>query len=191
MEKVTNEQWKQRKEQYEAYRKEVYGEYPEVEKFVRTKKRGLKFLLLMGLAMTLINAVFAIQMSGMTGMTIVAGGVAALIGFGPAFIFLVASMSSRWRISLVLYLLGFMKLMSLIEEVAKHPEIDSLGMLFKVYGSAFQQMPVMTLIGILSWIYAVLIILMAAWLTLSGRNRELAEQSELLDEKIKNFQPIE
>lgn len=119
MEKITNEQWQQRKEQYKAYKKEVYGEYPEVEKFVRIKGKFLKFLILIGLVMTIVNAVCVISMSGTTGAKIAMGFVAALIGFGPTFIFLSASMSSMWRISLVLYLLGFSKLMSLVEEVSR------------------------------------------------------------------------
>lgn len=187
MQKPTKEQYAQTKAQYKEYEETVYAGHPEVKKFVKLKRRWIGFLILFGLAISILNAVLATLMSGRAGMVVAYSVVAAVAGFGVTLIFLVVSMGPNWRFAFFLMLSGFGRIMSMYESVTRAYEIHSPGEVIAVYASAFGQMPFLTILEILSWLYGLLLILTAAFLTIPNRSRELAAQSEVLEGKLKNF----
>lgn len=187
MEKPTKEQYAQTKAQYKEYKESIYADHPEVKKFVGLKRKWIGFLILFGLALSILNAVLATLMSGRAGMALLYSAVAAVAGFGVTFIFLVVSMGPNWRFAFFLFLSGAGRIMSMYESVSGYYGIHSPGEVITVYASAFGQMPFLTILEILSWVYGLLLILTAALLTIPNRSRELAVQSEMLEGKLKNF----
>ncbi len=187
MEKMTKEQQQQIRAQYKEYEETVYADYPEVKKFVRLKKRWLGFLIIFGLALAILNNVCTTMMTGTAGASILYTIGAAVAGFGVTLIFLLASMNPNWRFSLFLLLAGFGRIMSLYETVTKYYGIHTPGEVLKVYALSFAQLPFLTTLEILSWVYGLLLILTAAALVVPNRSRMLAVQSEELAEKIKSY----
>jgi len=187
MERATKEQYSQMRAQYKEYEENVYAGHPEVRKFVKLKRKWIGLLILFGLAISILNAVLATLMSGQTGTAVVYSIVAAVAGFGVTFIFLIASMGPNWRFAIFLLLSGFVRIMSMYENVSRYYGVHSPGEVIAVYASAFAQMPFLTILEILSWAYGLLIILTAALLMIPARSRELAMQSEEIEKKLKSF----
>lgn len=52
-----------------------------------------------------------------------------------------------------------------------------------------QEYPLAVNLDFLSWLYTLLILATAVWLTLVPKNRELAGQSEILQLQLKKFTP--
>lgn len=173
--------------QYKEYEETIYAGHPEVKQFVKLKKRWLGFLILLGLALSILNNVLTTLMAGRAGMAVVYTIAAAVAGFGVTLIFLLASMSPNWRFAFFLFLAGAGRFMSLYENVARYYGIHSPGEIIEVYAAAFAQLPFLTILEILSWVYGLLLILTAIALAVPDRSRELAVQSEELEGKIKNY----
>lgn len=191
MEKMTKEEWHRRKARYAEYQKEVYSGYPEAEQFKKRKIKCLKVVILLGLFIVLANYAYGVITMEITGFMIVGGFLLALVGYSIPFIFFMASMSANWKISLILYLQAFRQFGSLMESVSQSPQIHSAGSFFSYHALMFQQMPFLTLLALLSWVHACLVLAAAIWLTVPSRNRELAEQTVVLEEQIKNFKPTD
>lgn len=185
--KMTKEQQEQMKAQYKEYEEMIYAGHPEVRKFVKMKKRWLGFLILFGLALAILNNVLTTLIAGSAGMAIVYTIATAVAGFGVTLIFLLASMSPNWRFAFFLFLAGAGRFMSLYESVTKYYGIHSPGEIIEMYAAAFAQLPFLTILEILSWVYGLLLILTAIALAVPGRCRALAIQSEELEGKLKNY----
>lgn len=184
---MTKEQQKQMRAQYKEYEETVYAGHLQVKKFVKLKKRWIGFLILFGLALSIFNNVLTTLMAGRAGMAILYTIAAAVAGFGVTLIFLLASMSPNWRFAFFLFLAGAGRFMSLYENVSRYYGIHSPGEIIEVYVSAFARLPFLTILEILSWVYGLLLILTAIALAVPERSRALAEQSEVLQGKMKTY----
>lgn len=182
-EKLTPNQQKLVKAQYEAYKAKVYEGYSEVEKFEQRKTRWIWFLIVYGIVIKGI-AVFM----GNGGITVSNLIVFIFASIGMNTIFLLAAMGPKWRLAIGLYLLVFWNLVTFITGMAQ-VGITTFAIFIRALAEGFKRYPLMICADILSWIYVLLILLTAIWLTLVRHNRELAEQSEELHVQLQKFKP--
>lgn len=181
---LTKEQRLLVKEQYEEYRAKVYEGHSEVEKFERRKTRWIWFLVVYGIIIKGI-AVFV----GNGGITFGNLIVFVFASMGMSTIFLLAAMGPKWRLAIGLYLLVFWNLATFNRELAQ-VGITTCEKFVKALEQGFRRYPLAICADILSWIYILLVLLTAIWLTLVAHNRELAEQSEELHTQLQKFKPI-
>ncbi len=172
---------KELQRQYKEYREKVYGEYPEVERFWKNKKRVIGFLLIFCLVHNFAVSITAT--GGDTGMAVIFGTV---IRIAPDLIFLLAAMGRGWKIDLCLYLLGLYRLIDCLQAIWEVGEMYSGGVLW-IFGSIFENSVWMGIIAVCQFLYPVLILLAAVWLTLIPKNRELGAELERANEKLKEF----
>lgn len=171
------------KEQYEEYRAKVYEGHSEVEKFERRKTRWIWFLVIYGIVLKGI-AVFV----GNGGITFGNLIMFVLASVGINTIFLLAAMGPKWRLAIGLYLLVFWNLVTFYNEMAQ-VGITTFAIFMRALEEGVKRYPMLICADIFSWIYVLLILLTAIWLTLIRHNRELAEQSEELHVQLQKFKP--
>ncbi|MDE7334246.1 MAG: hypothetical protein K2O16_18865 [Lachnospiraceae bacterium] len=174
------------KEQFNAYRKNIYADYPQVDKFETAKRRWIGFMLLAGL---LLMAAKAWVLRESTGASMIAVMFSVLMAFGMYAIFLLCAMGPKWKLSGCLYLLAAKDIVSYVNTLFVQGGIDSWEKFSWVYIEGFLEYPLAVSLDFLSWIYTLLILATAVWLTLVPKNRELAEQSEVLQIQLKKFSP--
>ncbi len=179
---MSPEEVKELQRTYQARRAELYREHPEAEAFLQSKSRVLKFLLLYCLLLSLGKAVLV----GMNGGFVVALAVGFLVGFGTNAIFLAAGMGPKWKLAFVLYGWALYNLYRSVDSLAGQG-IGSVPELAAAYGTLFATVPAVVVLDLLSWVFLVLVLLTAAWLTLPPRNRRLAEECEALEEQWKAY----
>ncbi len=172
---------KEQREQYRAYRKTFYKDYPQVEKFEKTKKALLMALFLLFLSATAISAYMQSRLLTSPGPFFY---IAAFV-MKMDWVFLLASMTPKWRINTALYLLGFYHIMTTVSSLAEQG-IFSFGGFLTLYANAWRAYPPAAAGTTLLMIYIVMLFLTATWLVFIPKNRELARQSEELNEKWKN-----
>lgn len=180
---LTPNQQKLVKEQYEEYRAKVYEGHSEVEKFERRKTRWIWFLVIYGIVLKGI-AVFV----GNGGITFGNLIMFVLASVGINTIFLLAAMGPKWRLAIGLYLLVFWNLVTFYNEMAQ-VGITTFAIFMRALEEGVKRYPMLICADIFSWIYVLLILLTAIWLTLIRHNRELAEQSEELHVQLQKFKP--
>lgn len=180
---LTPNQQKLVKEQYEEYRAKVYEGHSEVEKFERRKTRWICFLVIYGIVLKGV-AVFV----GNEGITFGNLIMFVLASVGINTIFLLAAMGPKWRLAIGLYLLVFWNLVTFYNEMAQ-VGITTFAIFMRALEEGVKRYPMLICADIFSWIYVLLILLTAIWLTLVAHNRELAEQSEELHTQLQKFKP--
>lgn len=177
--------------QYQAYRKEVYKDYPQVERFERNKKRWALLLALLYFITAVLRTFAYGEASGVSGAS-----TAMVISFffqlcGSLIIlgvFLMA-MGPKWKFAFLLYVYGIVQLIPNIL-LFLNGEINSWETFKWAYIEGFKYYPVTVIADLLSAVCIVLILLTAVWLTAFKRNRELAKQSDVLNTQInRDFTP--
>lgn len=182
---ITKEQQEQVKEQYKAYRSKIYGEYPQVERFEKNKKRWIGFLILMRLFLLMVTGYVQEQaMQGPIGLLIIG----LILGVLPSLLILSLALAPKWQFACILYLLAAQQIMNFINMLSEIG-IRSLGDFVWSVSEGFRQNPFLISLDVISWIYVLLILLTAIWLTVLPRSRKLAGQSEELVAQLKNFRP--
>ena len=111
-----------------------------------------------------------------------------IIGVAPSLIILVAALAPKWQLACVLYLLAAQQIMNFVNMLSEIG-IQSLGDFVWSVSDGFRRNPFLISLDVISWIYVLLLLLTAVWLTLIPRNRALAKQSEELVAQLKNFRP--
>lgn len=180
--KMSPEEARELQRTYQARRAELYREHPEAEAFQQSKSRVLKFLLLYCLLLSLGKAV----LMGMNGGLIAALVVGFLVGFGMNTIFLAAGMGPKWKLAFVLYGWALYNVYRSVDSLAGQG-ITSTSELAAAYRALFAAVPAAAVLDLLSWVFLVLVLLTAAWLTLPPKNRRLAEECEALEEQWKAY----
>lgn len=182
----TKEQRALVKEQFQIYRKKIYADHPHVDKFETVKRRWIGGMLLAGLLLMTAKA-FVLRES--TGVSVIALIFSVLTAFGLYGIFLLCAMGPKWKMAGFLYLLAAKDIVSYVNILFIQGGIDSWEQFYWIYIDGFREYPVAVGLDFLSWIYTLLILATAIWLTLVPKNRELAEQSEILQTELKKFIP--
>ena len=184
---LTREQQIRVNEQYKAYRKELYKDYPTVDKF-EIHKRIWAFSLTLIYFITAVLRNFALRES--TGTAAAPAAMVISIFFqlcGSMIILgvLFTAMGPRWKYAFLLYVIGIVQLVSYISTFV-NGGLNSWDLFLQVYIQGFQYYPVTVIADLFSILYTVLILLTAVWLTAFKHNRELAEQSNALNMQIKH-----
>ncbi|GFI68928.1 hypothetical protein IMSAG249_00749 [Lachnospiraceae bacterium] len=174
------------KEQFRVYRKKIYEDYPQVDKFETVKRRWIGGMLLGGLLLTAGKALVLRESMGVPVMALL---FSVLTAFGVYGIFLLCAMGPKWKLSGFLYLLAVKDIMTYAHTLFVQGGIDSWERFCWVYIDGFQEYPLAVSLDFLSWLYTLLILATAVWLTLVPKNRELAGQSEILQLQLKKFTP--
>lgn len=171
----------ERQAEYMAYRKEVYSEYPEVERFETTKKRMGRVL--MGYAIVLY--LFKIAVKGMDVQD--TWSFASLyMGFFLQIMFISSAMRTRWKSAWLLYLLVFNELMDFFHSF-RQMEINSWERVLELYRYGFANYPLEAVMDMLTWLYILLVLLFAFWLMLVPSHRRYADQADELEQEIKAY----
>lgn len=173
---------KELQKQYQEYREKVYGEYPEVGRFWKNKKRVIGFLLIYCLVHNFAMS-FTVTAGRGSAAAIILG---TIVRIAPDLIFLLAAMGRGWKIALCLYLLGLYRLIDCLQAIREVGEMYSGGVLW-IFRSIFENSVWMGIITLCQFLYPVLILSAAVWLTLIPRNRELGEGLERANEKLKDY----
>lgn len=171
---------------YRQYRDSLYADYPQVKQFEDKKRKLLKFLLLYLLLLNLAKTWAYCSYNGTGGLSPVFLLVGMLVGMAPTMIFLLAAMTPKWKIALVLYFPPFQFFGQLFLTLARR-ETGEIQRFIHAYVSGFSQHPFIISLDILSWISILLILGTAIWLTLIPGNRRLSEQSDILTEQLKKY----
>lgn len=179
--KDVKERYNELKEEVQAYKQSLYKDYPQVAKFENRKRTCIKFLLLL-LFMHVILRVYTLQ--SVTEYNIFLLFVTTMIKVD--WIFLLAAMSPKWQLSLLLYLMALNNGWEFISSLT-NAGISSFETFIEIYRLSFQQFPLVAASDIIIAVYIIAAFIVAGWLTLLPKNREYAEQSEVLNSKIKDF----
>lgn len=172
-------------EQYKAYRSRIFEEHPQVNRFERNKKRWIGFMILMRLFLLIVQI-------GIQGSLFMEAGIWGIIGgvWGvfPSLLILFLATASKWYFACFLYLLGAQQVMNFMSMLSQ-AGIQSPGDFLWSVSEGFKQNPLFICLDVASWIYVLLILLTAMWLTLIPRSRNLAAQAEELNAQMKDFRP--
>lgn len=179
--KEIKEHYNELKEEVTAYKQSLYKDYPQVEKFEKRKRTCIKFLLLL-LFIHVILRVYTLQ--SVSDYNIFLLFITTMIKVD--WIFLLAAMSSRWQLSILLYLMALNNGWEFLSSLAG-AGVSSFEDFIEIYRLSFQQFPLVAASDIIIVIYIIATFIVAGWLTLFPQNREYAEQSEILNLKIKDF----
>lgn len=185
---LTKEQQASVREQYNAYRAEVYKDYPEADRFEKNRRTCAGFIVIFYLVTAIFRRYVQI-VSGYYGEvnmgSVVIGTLAGCL-FGAALIFVSVE---RRQLTVLLYIIGLVQLVSYLRSFSE-AGLDFWTTVVQSYTQGFRYAPMVILSDMVSIIYTILLLLIAVWLTAFKRNRELAEQVEILNEKIKKeFKP--
>lgn len=175
------EQYNAAKERYYACKESVYKDYPQVEKFEKTKKRLLKTTLILCLILTLSH-IYTIQNTASYNIFLV-----IIMSFLKTdWIFLLAAGVPKWKVALGLYILTFSNISDCISSLTSNG-VTSFEELVRIYSYIFHQFPLVAVSDALAIIYMILVLIFAIWLTVPSKNREMAELSEQLNMKISDL----
>ena len=101
---------------------------------------------------------------------------------GTEWIFLLAAMGDKWRLGLMLYLLSVYHLIFLGGKGVFLPEVLS-----QLTSAGFGEEPLIAASVMCTFLYVLLTLAAAFWLTGISKNRRLAEQEEELHLKMREF----
>lgn len=185
---LTKEQQAVVKEQYLAYREEVYKEYPEADQFEKNRHRWALFIILVYLLTSIVRGWTQVTM-GVNGNTNAAAViVSTVLGCLFGVLLLFVSIENR-KSTALLYVIGLVQLVSYVQSLSESG-IDSVAVFVQVHVSGFRYSPWPVMSNILSIITTTLLLITAVRFTVIRRNRELAEIVDMLNEKINNeFEP--
>ena len=172
------EQYNELKEEVQAYKQSLYKDYPQVAKFENQKRICIKILVLL-LFIYFILRIYTLQTVMDSNIFLLAISTFIKVDW----IFLLAAMNPRWQLSLLLYLMALNNFFLSLSNAG----ISSFGSFIQIYTLGFRQSPAAAASDILMLIYIIATLVIAAWLTLPPQNRKYAEQSEILNLKIKNY----
>lgn len=185
---LTREQQPIVREQYLAYKAEVYKDYPDEARFEKNRHRWAVFVLQFYLVTAITRSCAWIVFGAYDGIGIGLFVISAFAGYSIGAL-LINTFINRSKLTVLLYVIGLAQLVSYMRSFSK-VGIDSWEMLVKTNLSGFKDYPLSVIANILSVIFSLLLLLTAIWLTAFRRNRELAEQVEMLNDKIKKeFKP--
>ena len=165
--------------QYRAYKEEIYKNYPEVERFEKNKKIWagcLTFLVFLDMVLS-----FSIVPATMLGIGI--GIMLCLVGCVIVFGVYMTTMGTNRKYAYILYIIALRQIISFWRMMG--------GSLFMILAflkyrlEDFWNTPLQTGALCLPLINGVITLLTAVWLTAFKRNRELAQQSDALNRKIR------
>lgn len=178
------QEWRKQEMQKQLeYRKNLYKDYPEVEKFEKKRSHWLLFLFLYVLTLKIIQAVLLRQMNG-TSLGILIPSV--FLGVGMQMIFLAAGMHYNWKLAFVLYGWSLYNIARNIFTMIKGG-VTSWETFRWAYVEGFSQYPLPIISDFLSWLLLLLVLGTAMWLTLVPANRRKAEQSAKLLAQMKEY----
>ena len=175
-----------KKELYMQYKKQVYADYPEVESFERRKERWLGFLILLGVTANVLKLIYAGKLMGGGSAGAIGIALGGIIGYTPELVILMAVMYPKWRLAIGLFFLGAYQLVVLGGTIRM--AADSWDLFLLLYAEGARKYPIALLGDVLSVIKMLLFFATGVWLVAVRKNRELAEQSGILRNKLKAFQ---
>ena len=175
------EQYNELKEEVQAYKQSLYKDYPQVAKFENRKRTCIKILLLL-LFIYFILRIYTLQTVMDSNIFLLAISTFIKVDW----IFLLAAMSPRWQLSLLLYVMALNNGWEFFSSLS-NVGISSFRDFIQIYILGFQQSPFAAASDIMMIIYIIAAFVVAAWLTIPPQNRKYAEQSEALNLKIKEF----
>lgn len=170
-------------EEYKVKRKQVFSQYPELNRFV-TIKRNLFIALAIYLVVIRVMSLVISSGQNQKPWYFVMFVVGCLFQIGV----LGAVMGSSWRLALVIYLWVFYNIAIVVNGL--YQSGVSIFDYLSSYVELFQYMPMEVVAACLSLVYMLLILLLAMWLTLVPKNRRLAEQQTLLARAIHTGEPL-
>lgn len=174
---------KELRERYFAMREQIYGEYPEADRFDKLKRNLLKIFLLSNLFLAVGHTISAARLTGKIS-------VAALIlifvmRFVMQMIFLAAGMHDNWKMAFILYVWCFYQAGMTVNTLYQ-AGIVSWKAFSWAYIDGFSEYPFEISLDIFMWIFVIFVFGVAVFLTLVPKNRRLAEQCAELNAKMRN-----
>ena len=185
---LTKEQQPIVREQYLAYKAEVYKDYPDVARFEKNRHRWAVFIVLVYLIISIVRSWTTIttdvNLNANVGVTVVVALASCLVGA-----LLIFALIENRKLTVLLYVIVLMQIVSYLRSFSEFG-IGSWEELVQAHVSAFRYSPLPVISNILSAIYSLLLLITALWFTVIRHNKELAEQVETLNDKIKKeFKP--
>lgn len=165
--------------QYQAYKKDIYKNYPRVEQFEWNKKVWagcLSFLVFLAMVLNFSRV-------PATMFSIGVGIILCLFGYLIVFGVFATAMGPKRQYTFVLYVIAFEPVISFWRMMGSLGRVLDF---FKYNIADFRYTPLQIGSVVLPLINGVLTLLTAVWLTAFKRNRELAQQSEELNTQINN-----
>ena len=176
------------REQYLAYKAEVYKDYPDAARFEKNRHRWAVFIVLVYLIISIVRSWTTIttdvNLNTNVGVTVIVALASCLVGA-----LLILALIENRKLTVLLYVIVLMQIVSYLRSFSEFG-IGSWEELVQAHVSAFRYSPLPVVSNILSAVYSLLLLITALWFTVIRRNRELAEQVEMLNDKIKReFKP--
>lgn len=156
-------------------RNEVLAEYPEIGKFVKTKEKCIKLLLLIGIVLYVLRAIVIVSMSEVSAGALI---FSFFMGYGLYFILLMSCMSfsvkaQNCSVIFCVYIL--------YTTVKKNIEIIGVsGNLIKVYQEAFKVNPWVVISDAGMIVFFLLVCIVVIWSVFIPKNRRISKQFEEL-----------
>lgn len=184
----TREQQPIVREQYLAYKSEVYKGYPDAARFEKNRHRWAVIIVLVYLIISVVRSWTTIttdvNLNANLGVTVAVALASCLVGA-----LLIFALIENRKLTVLLYVIVLMQIVSYLRSFSEFG-IGSWEELVQAHVSAFSYSPLPVISNILSAVYSLLLLITAVWFTAVRRNRELAEQVEMLNDKIKKeFKP--
>ncbi|MCI9185608.1 MAG: hypothetical protein HFG61_12260 [Lachnospiraceae bacterium] len=177
------DQLQELQQQYKEYRQSLYKDCPQVEVFEKKKRGWFMFLMAFSLALQCTKVLVLWQMARPPIVILLLGGI---LGLGMNLIFLAASMGTKWRMAFILYLWFFYNAYQIATAFLKQG-VNSWEAFVEAYVDGFFQYPLAVSSDVLSWIFILLLLPTAMWLTLVPANRKMAEQSDQIYNQMKQY----
>ena len=95
-------------------------------------------------------------------------------------------MGTKWRMAFILYLWFFYNAYQIATAFLKQG-VNSWEAFVEAYVDGFFQYPLAVSSDVLSWIFILLLLPTAMWLTLVPANRKMAEQSDQIYNQMKQY----
>ena len=165
--------------QYQAYKNEIYKNYPNVEQFEWHKRIWagcLTFLVFLAMVLS-FSRVPATMLS--VGVGLILCLFSCLIVFGV----FATAMGTKWKYTFMLYVIALEPAISFWRMMGSWDRVLDF---FKYNIADFRYTPLQIGSVVLPLINGILTLLTAVWLTAFKRNRELAQQSDELNAQINN-----
>lgn len=168
-------------EEYKAYRKEVYSEYPEVMRFESTKK-------MLGIALLCYTCILFVLKISITPVDFSDTWSFAQIymGFLVQVVLLRGAMGPKWKSAWLLGLLIFNQMIVYFQSL-RQAGVDSWEGFLELHRYGLLYHPMALGIDILTYVYLLLVLLFGLWLTLIPAHRQYADQADSLEQEIKAY----
>lgn len=185
---LTREQQPIVREQYLAYKAEVYKDYPDAARFEKNRHRWAVIVVLVYLIISIVRSLTTIttnvNLNANLGVTVVVALASCLVGA-----LLILALIENRKLTVLLYVIVLMQIVSYLRSFSEFG-IGSWEELVQAHVSSFSYSPLPVISNILTAVYSLLLLITALWFTVIRHNKELAEQVEMLNDKIKKeFKP--